>query len=766
MPGTTLYVAADAATAADGASRLDSRLTHAVEPASSLDAIRAGATEADCVVFAETPTSTEGAHLLEVIDVCESTPLILFSERDYGPATARATEGVDGYVRRAGEDRFDHLADEIEWRIRGGRRDPNRRNEPLAVPPHGATCGRDEGPIDSLVEFTCESRECSDVTALLDLASETVRSSLDADAMTLFLTDLSDAHGTEFTIESRAMKVRSLESNEGLAGRAYETGEGTIVNDVEPDILDAERYESTDSAGGTVVDSDDSADESGVDHGDSAVVDSDDPTLPGVEPRSVLAVPIDRDAVVLVGSSEPGAFEEENLPFVELLGTILLAEIGRRRLAATLEETQECHDETQERLEETQEHLHEAQKRLSTLVSTRERHETLFGSFPHPIAQIECREERPIVRRVNSAFEERFGVDRTEIVGEDLHDAIVPHQIADETTAFVESLRTGEPLELVTDRRTADRLAAVRIDVVPFSTADPPEGFICYRDVTDRVRAERERIDLRRRHETLATSLEAELRPPLNVARGYLELASETGDDEHFEEVDEALVDALESLDTCDTVVSRESTITVEPVAVYDVARRAWAMVKEGATTPADGNATLELDGDAILEADEELLTGILEALYADAIDRADERVTIRVGATGEGLFVEDDVDLTSVTAGGFEGVDASSGLDPAGRFDTAGGLDASGGVTASSGSDTSGGIDTNSAGDTSNGLDATGEIDTSEKVGAIEMIAAALGWGVRCAPATSGGRRIEFVTPSIETDEQTDRDVHPSNPN
>ena len=716
MPGTTLYVAADAETAADGASRLDSRLTHAVEPASSLDAVRAKATEADCVVFAETPTTAEGAHLLEVIDVCESAPLILFSERDYGPATARATEGVDGYVRRAGEDRFDHLADEIEWRVRGDQREPTHRNEPMAIPPDGAASGRDEERIDSLVEFARESRKCSDVTAILHLASETVRSTLEADAMTLFLADLSDADGNEFTIESRDVEVRSLDSSEGLAGRVYETGETTIVDDVEPDILDAETYESTDSTDESGVDHGDSADGSGVDTDQPTNVDPDDPTLPGVEPRSVLAIPIDRDAVVLVGSSEPGAFGAETLPFVELLGTILLAEIDRQRLAVTLEETQE-------RLEETQEYLHETQKRLSTLVSTRERHETLFGSFPHPIAQIECRENRPIVRRVNAAFEERFGVDRTAIVGEDLHDAIVPPQVSDETTAFVESLRTGEPLELVTRRRTADRLTTVRIDVVPVSAADPPEGFIYYRDVTDRVHVERERIDLRRRHETLATSLDAELRQPLNVARGYLELASETGDDEHFEEVDDALVEAIESLDTCDAVVSRESTITVEPVAVYDVARRAWAMVKDGATTPTDGNATLELDGDAMLEADEALLIGILEALYADAIGRADGHVTIRVGATGEGLFVEDDVDSAAETAGRFEGID------------------------------------------TSNGLDATGEMNTFEKFGAIEWIAAALGWGVRCAPATSGGRRIEFVTPSIEDDEQIDRDVRPSNP-
>lgn len=735
MPGTTLYVAADAAVAADGASRLDSRLTHAVEPASSLDVVRERAAEADCVVFAETPTTAEGAHLLEVIDVCESTPLILFSERDYGPASARATDGVDGYVRRAGDGRFDHLADEIEWRVRGDKREPNRRDEPVAIPPDGAASGRDESPVDSLGEFARESRECSDVTALLDFAAETIRPSLDADAVTLFLTDLPGADGSEGPIETRDVTVRSLDSVEGLAKRTYETGKRHIVDDVEPAILDAEDYEPAHSAGATVVEATDSVDDSGIassEPTDDIDVDSDDPTLPGVKPRSVLAVPIGRDAVVMVGSSEPGAFEEENLPFVELLGTTLLAEIGRRRLIETLEVAEERHEGTQQQLEELQQHLDAVQKHLSTLVSTRDRHETLFGSFPHPLAQVECREHRPIVRRVNSAFEERFGVDRTEIVGEDLHDAILPLQCADETTALVEALRSGDPLELVTHRRTTDEISTVRIDVVPFSTDDPPEGFVCYRDVTDRVRAERERLDLRRRHEPLATALEADLRPPLNVARGYLELASETGDDEHFEEADEALVEVLETLDACDDVVSRRNTFSTEPVAVYDMARRAWAMVKNGATTPADGNATLELHGDAILEADEAFLTGILEALYAEAIDRADGHVTIRVGATGEGLFVEDDVVSIGETTKGFGGLDASRELGGAGG------------------------------------------IDTSEGFLAIELVAAALGWRIRCTPSTSGGRRIEFVTPAVEDatteddatedDEQSDRDLRPSN--
>lgn len=116
MANIVLYVAATESDADSGATDLERAGTRlSVVPAVSMETIRKRAPAADCVVFAETPTTADGAHLLDVIDACGSTPLVLYTGSEYGPTTARATDGIAGYVRRNDEEDMVHLADEIHW---------------------------------------------------------------------------------------------------------------------------------------------------------------------------------------------------------------------------------------------------------------------------------------------------------------------------------------------------------------------------------------------------------------------------------------------------------------------------------------------------------------------------------------------------------------------------------------------------------------------------------------------------------------------------
>ncbi|MFC4439890.1 MULTISPECIES: sensor histidine kinase [Natrialbaceae] len=116
MTVIVLYVAATESDALEGAAALERAASDiSVAPAVSLDAIRGRAPAADCVVFAETPTTAEGSHLLEVGDACDETPLVLYADATYAPTTARATDGIEGYIRRDGDRSTVHLADEIRW---------------------------------------------------------------------------------------------------------------------------------------------------------------------------------------------------------------------------------------------------------------------------------------------------------------------------------------------------------------------------------------------------------------------------------------------------------------------------------------------------------------------------------------------------------------------------------------------------------------------------------------------------------------------------
>src|SRR6056297_2574540 len=127
-PRTVLYVAGSEATASDGAERLETAESdgheRSVRSATTLETerIRNWAPAVDCVVFAETPTTTAGSNLLDVVEACGSTPLVLFTDSSFTPAAAGSTGGIDGYVRRDTDDAIAHLADEIEWVCRDQNR--------------------------------------------------------------------------------------------------------------------------------------------------------------------------------------------------------------------------------------------------------------------------------------------------------------------------------------------------------------------------------------------------------------------------------------------------------------------------------------------------------------------------------------------------------------------------------------------------------------------------------------------------------------------
>lgn len=106
-----------------------------------------------------------------------------------------------------------------------------------------------------------------------------------------------------------------------------------------------------------------------------------------------------------------------------------------------------------------------------------------------------------------------------------------------------------------------------------------------------------------------------DLRNPLAVARGNLELARKTGDDEYLEKVAaahdrmDALIDDLLALSRRDTVVGE-----LEPVSLADCVEEAWETV-------ATGGASLEIAVGATIEADRTRLQELFENLFSNAVD-------------------------------------------------------------------------------------------------------------------------------------------------
>lgn len=151
-------------------------------------------------------------------------------------------------------------------------------------------------------------------------------------------------------------------------------------------------------------------------------------------------------------------------------------------------------------------------------------------------------------------------------------------------------------------------------------------------------RAEREcRLEQQNeRLETFTNVVSHDLRNPLNVADGYLELARD-GDPEAFERVDEAL-------DRMDELTGDLLTLARQGDAIDDVTEARLDCIAQAAwTNTATADATLQTDAADSVDADPGRLQQLLENLFTNAVQHGGEDVTVRVASTDEGFAVADD---------------------------------------------------------------------------------------------------------------------------
>jgi len=157
------------------------------------------------------------------------------------------------------------------------------------------------------------------------------------------------------------------------------------------------------------------------------------------------------------------------------------------------------------------------------------------------------------------------------------------------------------------------------------------------RDITERNDREQELKRRNQRLDEFASVVSHDLRNPLNVAIGGIDLAQAEYDSEHLERAErglnrmEALIDDLLTLARGDeTITDRES------VDVAQFVEECWSNVETE-------DATLVTDVDCTIDADESRLKQVCENLVRNAIEHGGDDVTVTVGEFEEGVYIEDD---------------------------------------------------------------------------------------------------------------------------
>ncbi|WP_257299960.1 histidine kinase N-terminal 7TM domain-containing protein [Haloarchaeobius sp. FL176] len=248
-----------------------------------------------------------------------------------------------------------------------------------------------------------------------------------------------------------------------------------------------------------------------------------------------------------------------------------------------------------------------------------------------------------------------LGYDPEEMVGGNAFDYVHPDDQADLATRFAQGVQDDHTIKRVEYRiHHADGSWRVHESVARNLLDDPSvEGIVINtRDVTERIERERELAETNERLDRFASVVSHDLRNPLNVAEGYVELLEDDIEDEQCRGyltevrashdrigriVDDVLALAREGGELSETV----------PVELESVARVAWSSVDTD-------DASLDIGDSTPIDADRDQFARLLENLFRNAIEHgggtggggADgNHVTVTVGmlTDAEGFYVADD---------------------------------------------------------------------------------------------------------------------------
>jgi PAS domain S-box-containing protein len=239
---------------------------------------------------------------------------------------------------------------------------------------------------------------------------------------------------------------------------------------------------------------------------------------------------------------------------------------------------------------------------------------------------------------VNRAYADLVGAERDDLVGVPIWE-LVPEFDRDRFEDYWDSFEDGETRTARTVHEHGGRTVPVSVVTTCRTIGGETYHFGTIRDVSELQERERELKAQNERLEAFTGVVSHDLRNPLSVAKGYIELLGDDIDRDELELIDSAL-------DRMGILIDDLLRLAREGRAIDDPAPVSLTAVAAAARNTVDtGDATITIEDDIQFMADESRFQQLVENLMRNAVEHGDGGETVTVGALPDepGFYVEDD---------------------------------------------------------------------------------------------------------------------------
>jgi len=289
----------------------------------------------------------------------------------------------------------------------------------------------------------------------------------------------------------------------------------------------------------------------------------------------------------------------------------------------------------------------ESKQRALELEQTKEWYRTLLDTAPDAVLVADA--ESGELLETNQAATKLLGRSRDEILGMHQTEVHPPEnseayaeQFDRHVAAGVDSVQlSGNQQDIYVTDASGERIPVeINARTIEVDGQHLNQGY--FRDISERKERERELRQQKERLEEFASVVSHDLRNPLNVVSGRLELVREECDSEHFETIDGAIGRMERIIDDVLWLAHEGRDIgETRAVDLRQTAERLWAVVSD--TSEGADLITEVTDNRGVIDADPDRLAQLLENIFRNAIDHGGSDVTVRLETIEDGFAIEDD---------------------------------------------------------------------------------------------------------------------------